>query len=223
MANEIEFINHSTREVLFDQLALEITPLILRTIDSNGFCNLLLSGGTTPGPLYRKISMSLKSMEQINWGLVDERFVEPESEFSNEKMIRTCLGKYAKIIGMIQNSSDRIVNRNEVEKSYNLFLKQTDISILGMGPDGHYASIFPGDIESEKIRKSKYAGIINTGSPNFPNERITCSPEMICKSNFIFLPLLGKEKLKILMDHTLNLPIHDVLVKRPDIKIYYAD
>jgi len=46
---------------------------------------------------------------------------------------------------------------------------------------------------------------------------------MICNSEKIYLVITGKDKLDILMDFSLKLPIHDIMSKRPDISIYYAD
>jgi 6-phosphogluconolactonase/glucosamine-6-phosphate isomerase/deaminase len=71
--------------------------------------------------------------------------------------------------------------------------------------------------------KSNEKAIFNTNAPSFPEERITCSFQLILESKSIYLILIGKTKKDILCNDELDLPIHKLLAKRNDIKIYYAD
>jgi 6-phosphogluconolactonase/glucosamine-6-phosphate isomerase/deaminase len=92
-----------------------------------------------------------------------------------------------------------------------------------MGPDGHFASLFPNDDLSENILNSSEKGICNTNAPSFPNKRITYSFQSILEGKIIYLIITGKNKKEVLENYNLDLPIHKLLVKRNDIKIYYAD
>jgi 6-phosphogluconolactonase len=182
-----------------------------------------LSGGGTPEPLYKLFAQNKDLVTQVQWGLVDERFIETTSDYSNEKMIRNALGNQATVFGMVSDSTDYHSNLIKINKSYNSFIDQTDISILGMGPDGHFASLFPNDPASDNVMKSNEKAIFNTNAPSFPEERITCSFQLILESKSIYLILIGKTKKDILCNDELDLPIHKLLAKRNDIKIYYAD
>jgi 6-phosphogluconolactonase len=217
MANEMKLLTFHTREELFSAAA----ELITRSLKPDS--KVLLSGGSTPAPVYRLLAKKASGWKGIQWGLVDERFVSTDDVHSNEKMIREALGGEANISGMVLNDTDYHENLKAVNKSYQLFINHTDISILGMGQDGHTASVFPGDPSSELLMNEPRVGIFNTTAPGFPTKRITCSPEMLIKSELILILIMGKDKKEVLLDQTLELPIHKILSSRTDSIVYYAD
>jgi 6-phosphogluconolactonase len=223
MANEIYLKKFSSKKELFASSYESILIDIQQSILQNNQCSVLLSGGSTPESLYKLLAENKELFSQVQWGLVDERFVETSSEFSNEKMIRKSLGNEAKITGMVSDISNYSTNLNEINEWYKSFIDRTDLTILGMGTDGHFASLFPGDESSEKILNSNEKAVFNTNAPSFPKQRITCSFQMILDSKSIYLIITGQTKKDLLSTTELNLPIHKLLVKRNDIKIYYAD
>lgn len=223
MANKIHIEEFSSKKELFESCSESILIDIQQSILKNNQCSVLLSGGSTPEPLYKLLAKKKDLFSQVHWGLVDERFVETSSEFSNEKMIREALGNEANITGMVSEISNYSANLNEINERYISFVDRTDLSILGMGTDGHFASLFPGDESSEKILNSDEKALFNTNAPTFPKERITCSFQMILDSKSIYLIITGQTKKDILSSTECNLPIHNLLAKRNDLKIYYAD
>jgi 6-phosphogluconolactonase len=223
MANKIHIEEFSSKKELFESCSESILIDIQQSILQNNHCSVLLSGGSTPEPLYKLLAENKELFSQVQWGLVDERFVENSSEFSNEKMIREALGNEAKITGMVTDISNYSKNLNEINEWYKSFIDRTDITILGMGTDGHFASLFPGDESSEKILNLDEKAVFNTNAPSFPKQRITCSFQMLLDSKSIYLIITGQTKKDILSTSKRNLPIHKLLAKRNDIKIYYAD
>jgi 6-phosphogluconolactonase len=223
MANKVEIMDFNSREELVSKLASDLTQYVQEIIETKGYCRMLLSGGTSPKPVYECFASMIQSPEKVLVGLVDERFVPLSSDYSNERMIGEAMGDGFKIEGMVTNSIDIQDNLLQIRERYQPFLSETDITILGMGTDGHTASIFPGDEASGKIRKSDVVNIFNTMAPVYPEQRITCSTEMIVRSGIVILLITGADKRNVLMNDKKGLPIHDLLLKRPDIKIYYAD
>lgn len=223
MANEIHIKEFSTKEELFARCSESILNDIQQSILQNNHCSVLLSGGSTPEPLYNLLAENKELVSDVQWGLVDERFVDTSSEYSNEKMIREALGNDVKVVGMVSDSSNYTTNLIQINDRYKSFVDRTDITILGMGTDGHFASLFPGDKSSEKILNSNEKAIFNTSAPSFPEQRITCSFQMILDCQSIYLIITGQTKKEVLLNSKLNLPIHKLLAKRNDIKIYYAD
>jgi 6-phosphogluconolactonase len=223
MANKIEIIDFNSREELAIRVASDLSKYAQENIETKGYCRMLLSGGTTPKPVYECFASLIQSPEKVLIGLVDERFVPISNDHSNEQMISSALGVGFKIEGMVTNSIDFQDNLFQIRERYKPFLVDTDITILGMGTDGHTASIFPGDEASDRIRKSGEVNIFNTMAPVYPDQRITCSTEAIIRSGVIILLITGAKKRDVIANDKMRLPIHDILTKRPDIKIYYAD
>lgn len=224
MADEIKINEFDNAELMFDILGDIISSEIKHTLSENKKCNVLLSGGSTPKPLYLRLGKEpFMGNPNLYFGLIDERYVETNDADSNENMIKECLGSESEIKGMIYRLDNYEKNLELVNEAYLPFKQSLDLSILGMGADGHTASIFPGDENSELPRRSNVKEVYNTNAPIPPNRRITCSKELICDSKLIYLIITGKDKKKVLRDNKINLPIHDILKQRPDIHIFYAD
>ena len=183
-------------EQLENSLVRDIVKIITDSIENYGDARILLSGGSTPINLYSTLSQQNINWSKVKIGLVDERFVNNDSEFSNEKLIRKNLLKnYAKdalFFEMVYSTDNEKLNLELVNDKYSSFMKRLDLTILGMGSDGHTASIFPNDLESERIMNTNNIGIYSTKAPEFPFNRITCSKEIIGNSNDIFF-LLGQD------------------------------
>ena len=214
------------KETLTKAMVSSILDSLQSAIQKNGTANILLSGGSTPGPLYRLLDQECTFLDKVTIGLLDERYVDITSDSSNEKYITSCFTKYPedyyKIKGMVYDVSDEKQNLEAVKSHYQSFIEHTDVVILGMGPDGHTASIFPNDTESEVARKTDDKDVYSTKAPSEPTNRITCSLEMITSATTVYLLFYGKEKWDVLHTVEKSLPIHDVFRKR-DVKLYCLD
>lgn len=209
-----EFINASSDymiDVVNECIKLGQTPTVL------------LSGGGTPGPIYEKFNGVYTGKTEVAIGLIDERFVPTIDDKSNEKMIRSKLTSPSfNISGLVKHSDDYAKNISVLNEVHSHLIKEIHLSVLGMGEDGHFASIFPNDPLSERAC-CEDRPYLNTTAPSEPKQRITCSLKTILSSDNIILFITGKKKLNILKDFSLNLPIHSLLTKRDDILIYYTD
>lgn len=189
--------------------------------------HLLLSGGSTPGPIYSRINQDYLQLNLVKIGLVDERYVENIDTKSNELLLRNCFTNLtntpANIVGMVYDTADRLENLRIARLKYAPFVDRLDLVVLGMGEDGHTASIFPGDSASSLALESPESTLFTTEAPVYPQDRITCSYTLLRHATFIYLIITGKKKKDILFDKNLNLPIHTILKDRPDLKIYYLD
>ncbi len=186
----------NTNSELIKTLTVDIKLIVENAIKEKGKAYLLLSGGSTPLPLYKSIADCDLDWDNIHIGLVDERFVDQSSGFSNEALIRNVFKKIKNenFSSMVINQFDLAKNLEEVSLNYTPFIG-ADVVLLGMGDDGHTASIFPNDPMSELAIQDENPGICYTNSPNHPTKRITCNGSMLSSSSNLFLYFTGLKKL----------------------------
>jgi len=138
--------NTSNHKLLAESLGSRVVQILSDALKARGSAYLVVSGGSTPKPLFQYLSR-----QDIDWGkvtvtLADERCVDARNSESNAKLVKTelltGLGSAANFIslfdGGITDSDDQITAGLKL-----LSLPRYDMVILGIGDDGHTASIFP--------------------------------------------------------------------------------
>ncbi len=223
----MEIKTFENKKNLESSLLLKISTCISDAIKKYGDARFLLSGGSTPMNLYSLLSEETIEWEKVKIGLVDERFVPIENLFNNETQIKNNLlknsAKFATIFGMVYNYENEMLNLKMVNQQYKTFFERIDFTILGMGEDGHTASLFPGDKESEELMNTSNIGIFSTKSPSFPYNRITCSKELIANSNYIALFINGETKFNVLKNSKeTQVPISYFVKNSKNMEIYYS-
>lgn len=216
----------TTREA--EQALLKcIVKDILFALHRHGEARILFSGGSTPKALYEQLAQENMPWEKIKIGLVDERWVSKSDPSSNEAMLERSLNPLQKsdfqLIGMVFDLEDE--NRNiEIANQENaLFLERIDILLLGMGGDGHTASLFPNDLVSEQLLANEAEGIFATRAPQEPSKRITFSKKSLFRSENNYLLLMGEEKRSVLLSaKEQNLPISAFFELPNGLNIFYS-
>ncbi len=190
-----------SKQALEKELALAIAHELKQAIKEFGNARLLLSGGSTPAQLYALLSGVQLDWSNVLVGLVDERFVPISHPASNEALLIQTIqqneARDVRIVSMVADASDEAMNLVHVNKTYQPFMERTDVVLLGMGEDGHTASLFPGDKRSEVLLHSTAIGIFSTTAPVAPENRVTCSTEMLLKARSLFLMIVGASKLTV--------------------------
>ena len=176
--------------------SLLLISLIHAVLQKQNGCLLALSGGSTPIPVYKELGKS----SAIEWDkvwicLVDERYVNKDNDDSNAKMITETLLTEANIPKrniLFPNTSLPI---NECVDQYDEALSSItpDIAVLGMGPDGHIASLFPPLME-DAINRDK--ACIHTVTDKFAvHDRISMTLPALARIDSSVFLLKGKDKL----------------------------
>jgi 6-phosphogluconolactonase len=109
--------------------------------------SLVATGGTTPGPTYDRLAKADLDWRRVTVTLTDERFIDPTSPDSNERLIRERL-----LVGAaagarflpLRTGHPTVIEDAEVADKALRALEFFDAVLLGMGEDGHVASLFPG-------------------------------------------------------------------------------
>ncbi len=166
---------------------------------------LLLSGGSTPGPLYQKLSGAELDWSRISIALVDERWVETDHAASNERMLREKLlldnAIQANFIGMKNGHRSPLDGQAGCNARYARLPKPYRICLLGMGVDGHTASLFPRAEALDTALGSQQCCAAIRAIPSEVTgefvERMTMTPWSILQSEKLILLITGEDKWQV--------------------------
>jgi len=217
------------------ELTLALADLIESELSAavakRGQASLVVSGGSTPKPLFEVLSQRLLPWSKITITLADERWVDTSSKDSNEAMIRETLIRNAAaeaIFVPLKNSAETAVEglvlcQQSIAKIHRPF----DLVILGMGEDGHTASLFPG-VSGSALDSNKAELCAAIQPPTAPHERISLTARAILNSQKIILHIVGDKKWQVYRQASLpglsdELPIRIVLHQQQvPIDVYWS-
>ena len=174
-------------------LSEQIFDILKLTIQEKGCANFVVSGGSSPIKIFNELSFMDLDWRKVNITLVDDRLVDKSHNDSNEKLvIENLIINKAAHLNFISlcNSPEKILNIN----------RPFDIMLLGMGEDGHFASLFPSLIKTNPnyFDLSSIPEIIYTDALGSPcHKRISMNLSMILQSNKIFLLIPNEKKLEV--------------------------
>ena len=214
---------YDNREALYDTAAHLVSDKLQQALLS-GPATLLLSGGSTPSPVYQRLSDDPLDWTRVHVGLVDERWVENDHPASNERLVYETLltGKAAEALfyPMKTPDADPGLAVPRLNKAYEPF-NAPDVVILGMGPDGHTASWFPNATGLKEAMSpdagERVAAINAAGAPvagDYP-DRMTITFPVVIRAKHVFLLITGDEKRDTLQAESANLPIHNLFDQMP--------
>ena len=214
----VNFIDFPDRNSLLLDLADLIGKLLTNGITANGQASLVVSGGSTPVGLFEQLSGTDISWQNVMITLVDERWVEPTENDSNEHLVRNYLLKdkaaAATFIGMKNFKATATGGEKECEHHLQSAPRPFDVLILGMGGDGHTASLFPG---AEKLAAATDMDSTKTcmgiAPLTAPHERMTLTLPAILDSRQIFLHITGEDKKNVLKKATTEGPIAEMPIR----------
>lgn len=180
---------------------------LAKALADNVSATLLVSGGSSPKPLYQQLSYSDLPWSRLKVALVDERWVEPGMSGSNETFIRDNLLQHqaadAQFIGMKNSAETALLGLKQCEENYAQLSRPFDLTILGMGPDGHTASLFPdahGLTNAMDVNQPALCAAIEANKSEVTGElteRMSLTLYGLMQSKQINLLITGEEKLKV--------------------------
>lgn len=178
-----------------EKLATEIASDLKKTIDEKGRGLFILPGGKSPLPLIRELTKKSLPWEKIDITTTDERKV-PLSD----------VGSNAGQISRLFDEAGVSANVHWLGEGHLPDLKwPSDVTILGMGLDGHYASIFPGTIISAE------KSLVEITAPFAPAERVTLTLKVLTNTKRLILLVPDQPKFelckKIIDGQGKNMPV----------------
>ena len=199
-----------------------------QAIAEKGSFTAALSGGKTPVEFYKRLAASkdILSWDRTHLFLADERFVPPSHRESNYGLIEKHLLRHVSILDgnvhRIQTEEITLAqSATRYEEDIRRFFRiegvsvpQFDLIMLGIGEDGHTASLFPG--KSLLQERTRFA--IPVTAEKFPNKRITLTLPVINNARKIMFLVSGRDKAKVLKeiveDKKSSLPVSHVHLKQ---------
>ncbi len=204
--DEIEWWEFDTPAELAEQVAGDIGFVIESAAEGHGGARLALPGGSTPDPIYK----ALAKQKGIAWPKVtliptDDRLVGPGDPLSNQgKLAAYFAAKGATLLPQVEEGDlgDYRQAGRRADARLNELHWPLDLVCLGMGADGHTASIFPGpDFESAVAGpKSRRAVGVRPGPlpPEAPVDRVTLTAAAIASARAVMIVIGGAEKRRVL-------------------------
>jgi 6-phosphogluconolactonase len=186
------------RQELVERAASDVVSVLVGRLSNQNEVHLAITGGTVGTEVLESLSGKTKDMNLQNLHIwwIDERFVENSSIERNEFQARQVWLDEAEIpvenihafpsseVGSIQQAADAFaIEIEEIQPDF-------DLVLLGMGEDGHIASIFPG---SNPIAIGDWI-LIEKNSPKPPTERLSLSMKAINSAKEVLFTVSGVEK-----------------------------
>ncbi len=209
------------------RLAQDIAQRLAAGIQARGHAVLSVSGGKSPIALFEALRVIDIDWSRVRVTLVDERCVPRIHPDSNALLVQTHLlqdlAAKAQLVFMVAGSSEPLGSPSAQAKAASIALSAVgvaDVLVLGMGADGHTASLFPEApnlTDALDMRNTQTCVSIELAHPpaNAPYARITQTLAQILSARHIVLPLTGTDKLNTLQQAwqqaTPALPISFVL------------
>jgi len=205
----METVNLQDAQKLAETLGDRIAKCLQNAIDNKGHATLVVSGGSTPKPLFQYLAHMSLDWSKVTVTLADERCVPPESELSNARLVHENLlqGKAADAKFIYLHTDSAGLEQSALQANAQMSsLPKYDCVILGMGNDGHTASIFP-----EASGRDKALDMDNPDSAMLIDPvtvdplRITQTARRLLGTEWMVLHITGDEKSRLL-DQILEAP-----------------
>ena len=223
-----KFSHHEDEQVMINSLKTSLYNIAEDAIYSTGTCRIAVAGGNTPKLLYKELSKLTLDWQNIELYQVDERFTDINSIDSNQKMLREqfleAIDKGAEFFPInIKATIEETVTAYNTEISL-LDSPLFDLVILGVGTDGHFASIFP---NADYLKGDTEFVIHTTTNVHAIHDRISLSISSILNSKNIYAYITGEEKYSIIEEtfygqqKAAAYPVK-VLFAHPDVVFFYC-
>ncbi|WP_408611031.1 6-phosphogluconolactonase [Caulobacter hibisci] len=220
-----------TRDALYDAAASTLANALTTTVASHGKAGFAATGGSTPEPVYQRLSTLTLPWDKVTVTLTDERFVPASDPSSNEGLVRRSLlqGEAAKA-GFAPLYADPASPEAAADAAQAGVAEALPfgVTLLGVGGDGHFASLFPGnpvlseglDLETERLVLAVPKG---EPAPDLP--RISLTFKALIQTSLIVLLVTGEAKRKLLEGPVdPSLPVARILDQdRVPVRILWAE
>lgn len=206
MAEEIEWWDYDDADELAEAIAGDIQFVIESAIDARGSAVVALAGGKTPFPAYEKLAQAKLDWKRVTIVPTDERIVPLGDKLSNVTALgRIFIPRQARVIPIVPKAID---DYKAAGRSADALMQDLhwplDLVLLGVGSDGHTASIFPGPDYDEALAGPKERRALGVRPDPMPDDapvaRVSLSLRSIADAKALMIAATGAAKRRVIED-----------------------
>jgi 6-phosphogluconolactonase len=223
MTFQPEIHRHADFDALARSLSAWTQALLAAGIATRGQASLVVPGGRTPAPWFDLLSQADLAWDRVRVTLTDERWVDAANPASNERLVRERLlrdkAAAAVLAGLRNDAATAAEGAPAAWQALAAIARPFDLVVLGMGEDGHFASLFPGDAASLRgLDATLSPGCVAVGAPAEPRERISLNLAALLQARHLALLVTGARKLALIDEQQSGageaLPVRALLQQR---------
>lgn len=196
----VELLRFDTDAELVQRFIERLCKQLSQAIAARGKAYLVVSGGRTPIKLFSELSHQPLDWARVTITLADERWVAADDAASNECLVKQHLlqnrAAAATFVSLLEPTAGPVASASAAESKL-AQLPTFDVVILGMGEDGHTASLFPCSAELEQGLTTAAAALV-VRPTTAPHQRISMSLRRLLDSRQIYFHLSGAAKADVL-------------------------
>ncbi|MDD2977581.1 6-phosphogluconolactonase [Aquabacterium sp.] len=193
-------------------VADHVAGLLRQGVAERGRALLIVSGGSTPVPFFQALARCALDWSAVTITLADERWVPPDHPDSNEALVRAHLlranAAAAHFVPLYNGAATPAEGVPELEATLAALPWPADAVVLGMGADGHTASLFPDAPELPyallDAARARCLAVAAPTPPNVPVPRVSLTRRALLDTRQLIVHLTGEDKLELL--HQAMLP-----------------
>ncbi len=206
MPPSIHFHHAESAEVLALDLAGFVAQRLREGLAARGQALLVVSGGSTPVPFFKALSAMPLDWARVSVTLADERWLPPDHADSNERLVRENLlqreAARAAFLPLFNGAASPEVAAPAVAQSLARLPWPADVVVLGMGGDGHTASLFPHAPELT-VALAEGEGpycmsVVAPAAPNVPVPRLSLTRRALLDTRQLLVHITGASKLALI-------------------------
>ena len=230
---EAEWWEYDSLDELADAVAGDVGFIVESALDARSACLLALPGGDEPLPIFEKLAAARLDWKKLTIIPTDDRLVPMQDERSNVRSIaQVFMPQGARVIPIAAEIPDYKLAGNSADARLQDLPWPPDLVWLGVGEDGHTASIFPGpDLQSalDAPKARRAVGVLPDPLPqDAPVPRVTLTRAAILSARTVMITVTGQKKRELLEQaiadgQSSKLPIGRVLAEAEQpIDIHWA-
>ena len=210
-------------------LALGVAKQLREAIDTQGTATLVVSGGRSPVAFFQHLAKQPLDWSNVVVSLADERWVPVEHADSNAGLLKKYLLQGPAAKAQFLSLYSATANLEQAAENADRLLSELpviDVLVLGMGDDGHTASLFPNSPNlADALKADGTRRCYPMLAPTVPHQRLTMSRALLASAKHKVLSISGQSKLTTLNtalagDDVAELPIRAFL--QPTLEIYWC-